>query len=240
MFNQIVTAIDNCVQKKRLFINCETAYVRESPWPFDKNVNFQIFRERTTTRHDINTFYLYSTNHSYKRINRGNYSRRREYIEPDFYKKVNKEYLEQIKYRENLSILKTYEGFRLYAVDGLKLSFDNNKELRKKFEVKNDTLRYTQPSEAKFSAIMDLLNGYIIDGELGNFRQSERDLFKINLKNSQDTIDFKKSIIALDRGYVSLELMSWLNELGLYFVQRLKNNTYKAEVNQIKTCDSPY
>ena len=190
MFNQIVTAIDNCVQKKRLFINCETAYVRESPWPFDKNVNFQIFRERTTTRHDINTFYLYSANHSYKRINRGNYSRRREYIEPDFYKEVNREYLEQIKYRENLSILKTYGGFRLYAVDGLKLSFDNNKELRKKFEVKNDTLRYTQPSEAKFSAIMDLLNGYIIDGELGNFRQSERDLFKINLKNSQDIIGF--------------------------------------------------
>ena len=105
-------------------------------------------------------------------------------------KEVNREYLEQIKYRENLSILKTYEGFRLYAVDGLKLSFDNNKELRKKFEVKNDTLRYTQPSEAKFSAIMDLLNGYIIDGELGNFRQSERDLFKINLKNSQDIIGF--------------------------------------------------
>ena len=105
-------------------------------------------------------------------------------------KEVNREYLEQIKYRENLSILKTYEGFRLYAVDGLKLSFDNNKELRKKFEVKNDTLRYTQPSEAKFSALMDLLNGYIIDGELGNFRQSERDLFKINLKNSQDIIGF--------------------------------------------------
>ena len=64
------------------------------------------------------------------------------------------------------------------------------RNLEKKFKVKNDTLRYTQPSEAKFSAIMDLLNGYIIDGELGNFRQSERDLFKINLKNSQDIIGF--------------------------------------------------
>ena len=53
MFNQIVTAIDNCVQKKRQFINSETAFVRESAWPFDKNVNFQIFRKRTTTRHDI-------------------------------------------------------------------------------------------------------------------------------------------------------------------------------------------
>lgn len=93
-----------------------------------------------------------------------------------FYKEVNREYLKQIKYRENLSIFKTYGGFRLYAVDGLKLSFDNNKELRKDFKVKKNTLRYTQPSEAKFSAIMDLLNGYIIDAELGNFRQSKKRL----------------------------------------------------------------
>lgn len=50
MFNQIVTAIDNCVQNKREFITCENAYVRESPWLFDKNVKFQIFRQRTTTR----------------------------------------------------------------------------------------------------------------------------------------------------------------------------------------------
>lgn len=54
-----------------------------------------------------------------------------------------------------------------------------------------------------------------------------------------DIIDFEKSIMTLDRGYVSLELMAWLNELNLYFVQRLKSNTYKAEVNQIKDCDSP-
>ena len=84
MFNQIVNAIDNCVQNKRQFINCETAYVRESAWPFDRNVNFQIFRPRTTTRHDINTFYLNSINNSYKRITGGNYSHRREYIEPNF------------------------------------------------------------------------------------------------------------------------------------------------------------
>ena len=239
MFNQIVAAIDNSVENKREFITCENAFVRESPWSFDRNVKFQIFRQRTTTRHDINTFHLNSINHSYKRTSRGNYSRRRAYINPDFYKEVNKEYLKQIKYPENLPIFPTYKGYRLYAVDGLTLSFDNNKELRKDFNVKNKTLMYTQPSEAKFSAIMDLWSGYIIDAELGDFRQSERELFKINLKNSMDIIDLEKSIMTLDRGYVSLELMAWLNELNLYFVQRLKSNTYKAEVNQIKTCDSP-
>lgn len=54
-----------------------------------------------------------------------------------------------------------------------------------------------------------------------------------------DIIDFEKSIMTLDRGYVSLKLMALLNEPNLYFVQRLKSNMYKAEVNQIKACDSP-
>ena len=40
---------------------------------------------------------------------------------------------------------------------------------------------------------MDLYTGYIIDGEVGNFRQSERELFKINIKNSQKIMDFKNS-----------------------------------------------
>ena len=107
---------------------------------------------------------------------------------------MNKEYLKQVKYNRNLSIHKTYKGFYLYAVDGMTIRFDHNKKLRKDFEVKEGNLNYSNPSEAKFSAIMDLLNGHIIDGELGNFRQSERDLMKINVKNSMDSIDSENSI----------------------------------------------
>ena len=128
MINHIVTAIDNIVQRKREFINSETAYTRVSPWTFDRNVNFQIFRQRTTTRHDINIFHLESMNHSYKKINRGNYSRRRQYIDAEFYKEVNREFLKQIKYLENSNKDKTYKGYHLYAVDGLTLSFDNDKK----------------------------------------------------------------------------------------------------------------
>lgn len=239
MINHIVSAIDNAVQRKREFINDENAYTRKSPWTLDRNVIFQIFRQRTTTRHDINTFYLESMNNCYKRVTKGNYSRRRTYIEPEFYKEVNKEFLKETKYTQNSNKNNTYKGFSLYAVDGLTLSFDNNQEIREEFKVKNKTFRYTQPSEAKFTSIMDLYNSYIIDGELGNFRQSERELFKINLKNSQKIIDFKNSIITMDRGFVSLELMAWLIEHDIFFVQRSRNNFYKAEINQIKESDSP-
>lgn len=194
MINIINSAIDIVAENKSNFVNKQSAFTRTRDWSFDRNVRFQIFRPRTTTRHDINTFYLLSKGNSYSRITRGNYSKRRKLIDPLFYKEVNKEYLKQVKYNRNLSIHKTYKGFYLYAVDGMTIRFDHNKKLRKDFEVKKGNLNYSNPSEAKFSAIMDLLNGHIIDGELGNFRQSERDLMKINVKNSMDSIDSENSI----------------------------------------------
>ena len=69
---------------------------------------------------------------------------------------------------------------------------------------------------------MDLYNGFIIDGELGNFRESERELLKINIQKSKDIIDFENSILTMDRGYLSLGLMAWLIEQDIFFVQRLK------------------
>ena len=36
-----------------------------------------------------------------------------------------------------------------------------------------------------------------------------------------------------------LESMAWLNELNIYFVQRINKDFYKAEVNRIKERDSP-
>ena len=211
MINKIISAIDNTIENKLKFLDSHKSFSRNRDWPLNRHVNFQIFRQKTTTRHDINTFYRESKNHSYKRVNRGNFSKQRTHINPEFFKEVNRNYLTEIKFNENLSIYKKYKGFRLFAVDGLKISFDNNQQLRKDFKVKEGNLNYKNPSEAKFTAIMDLLNGQIIDGKLGIFRQSERELLKINLKNSKKFLDSQKSILTLDRGFISLENNGYFN-----------------------------
>ena len=235
MINKIISAIDNTIENKLKFLDSHKSFSRNRDWPLNRHVNFQIFRKKTTTRHDINTFYRESKNHSYKRVNRGNFSKQRTHINPEFFKEVNRNYLTEIKFNENLSIYKKYKGFRLFAVDGLKISFDNNQQLRKDFKVKEGNLNYKNPSEAKFTAIMDLLNGQIIDGKLGIFRQSERELLKINLKNSKKFLDSQKSILTLDRGFISLEIMATLIENGIYFVQRHNSQYYKQEISQIKS-----
>ena len=44
----------------------------------------------------------------------------------------------------------------------------------------------------------------------------------------------------MDRGYASLELMAWMRELNIKFVQRINKEFYKAEINRIKEYDSPH
>ena len=237
MINSILSAINKTIKHKEDFLYSNKAFSRSRDWPIDRHVIFQIFREKTTTRHDINTFFLESLNHGYKRVNRGNFCKQRSYIKPELFKEINRDYLKEIKFNEDLSFHKTFKGYRLLAVDGLTLSFDNNQQLRKDFEVKEGNLNYRNPSEAKFTAIMDLKNGYILDGELGNFRQSERDLLKINLENIKNVIDFEKSILTLDRGFISIEMMARLIENDLFFVQRHNSQYYKDEISQIKTND---
>jgi len=61
-----------------------------------------------------------------------------------------------------------------------------------------------------------MLNDYIIDRELGNFRQTKRELMKMNVTNAQDLMDFAKSILTLDRGFLSLEIMAFLNKKDIY------------------------
>lgn len=237
MIHKIISAINNTIKNKSKFLDSDKSFSRVRDWPLDKHVNFQIFRQKTTTRHDLNTFYLESIDHNYKRVNRGNFSKQRTHINSEFFKDINRNYLKEIKFNEDLTFYKKFKEFRLFAVDGIKLSFDNNKQLRKDFKVKEGNLNYKNPSEAKFTAIMDLLNGHIVDGELGIFRESERDLLKINLENSRKMIDFEKSILTLDRGFISLEIMATLIENGFYFVQRHNSQYYKQEISQIKTND---
>ena len=78
------------------------------------------------------------------------------------------------------------------------------------------------PPQGKFSSIMDVLNGFILDGILGNFKEDELKLIHRNLKNIKDLVNVKKSIFIFDRGYVGMELYARIIELNSYFVVRLR------------------
>ena len=76
------------------------------------------------------------------------------------------------------------------------------------------------PAQAKFSSIMDMLNGFILDGILWDFKEDELKLMHRNLKNIKELVNFKKSIFIFDRGYIGMELYARLIKLNTYFVYK--------------------
>lgn len=81
-------------------------------------------------------------------------------------------------------------------------------------------------TQAKFSSIMDLLNGFILDGTIGNYKQAELPPMHQNLENIQELIIPEISIFIFDRGYNAMELYAHIISMNSYFIVRLKDKNY--------------
>lgn len=84
-----------------------------------------------------------------------------------------------------MTFLRLIKGFACLVVMDLILKF----QILKKFErnSKSKTQKNTEnPAQAKFSSIMNLLNGFVLDGIIGNYKQAELPLMHQNLENIQN------------------------------------------------------
>ena len=218
MLYQIIAAIEIMVDNFRDFVDNEHIFTRSRKWDFKDFLIFESFRNGTTNRHEIKRYAKNFKNKHFKHIKRQNFCQRRIF-KPEAWKTFSKEYLKQIHIDVDRALFKTFKGFRLFAGDGSDFNLLEIEELRKKFNVK-DTMMKRNPSQAKFSSIMDVLNGFILDGILGDFKEDELKLMHKNLKNIKGLVNFKKSIFIFDRGYVRMELYAKIIELNNYFVYK--------------------
>ena len=92
----------------------------------------------------------------------------------------------------------SYKGFFLYGCDGSDEKLPDFPQVREEFNIKN-TLKYTKPCMGKFSSIQDVLDGFILDGILGDYKQEELPLMHQNLPNNENMIISEKSIFIFDR-----------------------------------------
>ena len=238
MFYHIIAAINILVENFREFVDDESKFSRSRKWDFKDFLIFESFRNKTTNRHEITRYVKNFTNKYYKHIKRQNFCQRRIFIKPEAWKSLSSEYLKQIRINEERRLFKTFKGFRLFAGDGSDFNLVDTEELRREFNVKN-TMMKKNPAQGKFSSIMDVLNGFILDGILGDFKEDELKLMHRNLKNIKELVNFKKSIFIFDRGYVGMELYARIIELNSYFVVRIRKDDYIKERSKINSKDSP-
>ena len=225
MFSHIQKSIDIVDKLAHNFVSDENKFTRKSKFSFKDYITFICFNKGLSNQADIEDFVEDDFTNELEVITRQAFSKQRTHIKPEVFKEISKQYLININYTKNNGFFKEFRGFRLLGGDGSDLEIPDFEEVRNEFGIK-DTDKYRKPANAKFSSIMDLLNGFILDGILGNYRNGELPLMHQNIKNIEDLINPQKTIFVFDRGYNAIELYAHIMSINSYFIVRLKDKSY--------------
>ncbi len=115
-----------------------------------------------------------------------------------------------------LVLIKLWNGFRLLAVDGSRMTLPNTQELEKIYS-KTKNQSKTGVVQARVSVLYDVLNKFVIDGCLAPLSTGESKLALEHLEYSTTG-----DLIIYDRGYPSFNLIYELYERGADFLIRSK------------------
>ena len=135
----------------------------------------------------------------------------------DYLIRVSAEYIQR-----HASCLKTWKGFRVFAVDGSRINLPDSGESRSYFGFQDQTNEQVQ---GLLSGLYDVLNRYFLDAELAPCSSNERTLAIGHIAKLRETnADFlPKSIITFDRGYPSAPLIDEIGREGsvhLFYAMR--------------------
>jgi molybdopterin-binding protein len=123
---------------------------------------------------------------------------------------------------------KTFNGYRLLAVDGSMVTLPNNEETQKEFSAIKVSNQYKEKDknivQGRVSVLYDVLNDIIIDSTITNSKIHEMKItINEHLKQTQ-----KDDLIIFDRGYPSYEMFARIiHQTEADFLIRIKSSTYK-------------
>jgi hypothetical protein len=172
---------------------------------------------------ELNTFYqrLQDKDFSIRHVTKGAFSQARAKLKPEAFKELNKVGLD-IFYKE-APYLK-WRGYRLLAIDGSTVVLPKHKTVEEEFGVVKCGPKADSPkSMARLSILFDVLNYTTLDGQIGSYDTSERALLKKHLEH----VTPGKDLIVMDRGYPSLPLMFQLQQQGVNFCIRMRDDWWK-------------
>lgn len=145
---------------------------------------------------------------------------KRRKINPDVFKHLSEVIIKNTYIPSNLSI-KRFNGLRILAVDGSKITLPFTQELKLFFgESKNQY--ETSIVQAMSSVLYDVLNHLAIDSVLENIKTGERDLA---LKHKSHWK--QNDLIIYDRGYPSYDFKYEHIKAGIDYLIRVKKNHSK-------------
>jgi len=202
----------------------DTAFTRKRSMGFEDALCFQLDMGKTTIQSRLNRFYRHVKGGD--PISQPAFTKlRAQYDHTPF--EVIVRTLVHDEYSGEYE-LPLWRGFQLLAVDGSYLQLPTTLELTREFGVRGGGGR---PS-AGISVLYDVLHGWVLDACITHTDMNER-------VECAKHIDFlagelpqvaQRSLLLLDRGYPSYDLLQKCNENGLKFVCRCSAQSFKEVV----------
>jgi hypothetical protein len=135
--------------------------------------------------------------------------------------------------------LETYNGYRIFAVDGSILILEDTYSLRGEFGVSGGE---NGVASARLSTLTDVLNsGIIMDVQFTKYSVGERESALRHHERIESLGIEEKSVVIYDRGYISARMVSDLNSKKIHYIFRLPKGWNKAvdelDVNTDRTLE---
>jgi len=172
--------------------------------------------------------YLKNKNGNYQmEVTKQAFSEQRQYLKPELFIDLNRDYLRSF-YQEKKEV-KTYKGYRVFAVDGSMFELPNTKKLREEYKAQVNSSKHRISARARVSVLYDVENHFVTDALIKDCEVSEIKMAYENIENVEKAVGLERSIILFDRGYPSIELLIWLEMRNIKYICRLQSTTYKKE-----------
>lgn len=160
--------------------------------------------------------------------------KQREKLNENVFKVLNKSSLTDF-YELFPNEVKTFKGYILSAIDGSDCEVPNTPETRERYKTKNGNDAGTI-ARIKLSNCYDVLNNYVLDTEIEEYKHGETELAERHMKVLEELTEYP--IISIrDRGYFSLSYMFHSIQNNKKFVIRLNKRYLKPEQKSMKSND---
>ena len=161
--------------------------------------------------------------------------KQREKLDENVFKTLNQNSLSDF-YNLFPDEVKTFKGYIITAIDGSDCEVPNTPTTREKYQTITGK-NAGNVARIKLSNCYDLLNNYVLDTEIEEYKHSEIDLANKHMETVEKFITKYPIISIRDRGYFSLSYIFHSIKNNKKFVIRLNKNFLKQEQKAMKTDD---
>ena len=160
-------------------------------------------------------------------------SKQRQNIDSRIFSDLNKRYIQESYTVSN----KTFCGYNVIAVDGSTAEIPNTKTLKEIFGAAKASETSSSNARVGLNGFYDTLNELMIKLVVDKYQKAEKTVFLENIEEVLQIYEGKAVLLIFDRGYICLELLLKLSELGVKYLFRLPSNCYKEERKSAITND---